>query len=148
MKNLILYLMTIGMGFTLQAQEAKADPAAPAAELRQELKSLTPAQRRARMRELRDKSAGLRAEVQQLRDDLKGLPPKERRAKLKEFRETKLAELKKKKEDGSINAAESRLLQRLDGKKPGGKAPPAKGSRRHPPADHEKKSEPTTDPKA
>jgi hypothetical protein len=142
-------------------------------ELREQLKSMTPEQRQARIRELRDRQMGTnrvdiekrRQEFQKLQEELKGLPPEERQKKMREWRqkqglaqpgfrtidtdqakakrqelkgrvEQQLAELRKKKTDGTITEQESKRLERMEvmskrleqeaaGPDPGALPPPA-----------------------
>jgi hypothetical protein len=92
-------LLLLGTGVTLRAAD---DPAPPPGlpsreELREKLKGLTPAERQAKIKELRDKAgtAGLmsdeaqkrRAEFEKFRESVKDLPPAERATKLREWRE-------------------------------------------------------------
>ena len=141
--------------------------------LREQLKNLTPEQRQARIRELRERQMGTnrvdiekrRQEFQKLQEELKGLPPEERQKRMREWRqkqglarpafrtidpdqakakrqelkgrvEQQLAELRKKKTDGTITEQESKRLERMEimskrleqepaGPDPGALPPPA-----------------------
>ena len=63
--------------------------------LREQLKNLTPEQRQAKIRELRERQMGTnrvdidrrRQEFQKLQEELKGLPPEERQKKMREWRQ-------------------------------------------------------------
>ncbi|MDB6030932.1 MAG: hypothetical protein JWM16_1270 [Verrucomicrobiales bacterium] len=75
---------------------------------RDELKGLSPEERQAKIRELSKKEA-------QAKD--KGLTPEEREAKRKEMRERmrkQLTDLRQKKADGTLNAAEKKRLERME----------------------------------
>jgi len=61
-------------------------------ELREQIKNLSPEERAARLKELREKSAPPRDEVDRRREMLKNLSPAERELKLKEFRDRSGAE--------------------------------------------------------
>lgn len=78
-----------------------ADPAPPAGrptreELREQLKNLSPEERQAKLREMRDRVGGLtgpqlekrRAEFEKMREELQSLPPAERAARLQAWRQT------------------------------------------------------------
>jgi hypothetical protein len=64
--------------------------------LREQLKNLSPEERQAKIRELRERQMGTnrvdiekrRAEFQKLQGELKGLPPEERQAKIQQWRQT------------------------------------------------------------
>ena len=95
-------LLVLGAGLALRAAD---DPAPPPGlptreELREKLKGLTPEERQAKLKELREKSgfngplAGemqkKRAELQKFRESIKDLPPAERETKMREWREKNL----------------------------------------------------------
>jgi hypothetical protein len=76
---------------------------------REELKSLPPEEREAKLK-------ALRQEIQQARGNFQLLSPEERETKRKEIKErvdAQTAELRKKKADGSITEIEQRRLERL-----------------------------------
>lgn len=72
-----------------RAAEGTAPPARKSAreELREQIKNLTPEERAARLKELREKSQPTRDEVDRRREMLKNLSPDERELKLKELRD-------------------------------------------------------------
>jgi translation initiation factor 3 subunit A len=134
-------LVTSGTGAVLRG----ADDTPPAKtpnreELREQLKNLSPEEREAKIKELREKR---RAEMEKTREELKKLPPEERAAKIKELREKRaaerpelknltpeereakrkemkarmeqrLADLRKKKVDGTITPQEEKRLERME----------------------------------
>lgn len=78
-----------------------ADPAPPPGrptreELREQLKNLSPEERQAKLREMRERAGGptgpqlekRRAEFEKMRQELQGLPPAERAARLQQWRQT------------------------------------------------------------
>ena len=73
----------------VQASEDARPPARKSAreELREQIKNLTPEERAARLKELREKSQPPRDEVDRRREMLKNLSPEERELKLKELRD-------------------------------------------------------------
>lgn len=98
-------------------------------ELRQQLKALTPEERRAKLKELRAKHPEARplanfarltpaeraARLKEVGIDverMKNLPPAERRKELRDRAEKRLAELQKKKADGTLTPAEEKQLLR------------------------------------
>jgi hypothetical protein len=99
---------------------------------REELRSLPPAEREAKLRELRQ-------QIQQGRRQFKLLSPEDREAKRREMKQRidgQIAELQKRKADGSINESEARRLgrmQQMSARLAGGeaananRAPPTKG---------------------
>jgi len=97
-----LLIVTLAAGTTLRAMAAdNADPAPPPGrpsreEMREQLKGLTPAERQAKLRELREKAGGppLGEEAQKrmvdfrkFRESVRDLPPPEREMKIREYRE-------------------------------------------------------------
>jgi hypothetical protein len=89
-------------------------------ELREKLKSMTPEERRAAIKEWREKhpdAAARQSKILKRREGVKEPTPEEREAKRKEAREyteKRVAELQKKKADGTITEQESRQLERLE----------------------------------
>jgi hypothetical protein len=126
-----------------KAREVREKKLEESQKLRQELKGLSPEQRQARLRELREKQTIPREELEKRRKELRKLPPAERAAKLKELREKigehpkfkamppdqrkakreelkgrfdkQLDELRKKKAAGSLTLTETKRLQRIEG---------------------------------
>ncbi len=95
-----LLLAAIGPAAALRAADEPAPPPGRPTreEIRESIKNLTPEERTARLKALREKG-GLgapaadallkrRAEVQKLRDEIKDLPPEQREARIREWRET------------------------------------------------------------
>jgi hypothetical protein len=96
-------LLILATGANLRAAD---DPAPPPGrltreELREQFKGLTPEERQAKMKELREKAGPggpmgeetqkRRAEFQKFRESVKDLPPAERETKLREWREKNLS---------------------------------------------------------
>ena len=138
-------VLLLGAGFvsTISAADDAVPPQRPnreglREELREQLKSIPPEEREARMKELREKFGPL------LREELKDLSPEEREKKIQEFRQKngglnrpgvntlapeqreakrkelrarfdkQLAELRQKQADGKITDEEKTRLQRLE----------------------------------
>jgi hypothetical protein len=77
---------------------------------REELRNLPPAEREAKLKELRE-------EIQQGRRQFKLLSPEDREAKRKEMRQridAQIDVLRKRKADGTINETETRRLERME----------------------------------
>jgi cell division protein FtsN len=126
---LVAGLVAAGSSGLLQAEDAK--PQGPKRqEVREQVKSLPPEERGAKLKEMRE-GQGMRPQTPpNIREELGKLPPAEREARLKELREKRqagtehdrqllkqrieqrLAELRKKKEDGTITDQELRQLER------------------------------------
>lgn len=103
------------------ADKSTPTPVAPnREELREKLKNLTPEERRAAIQEWREQhpeAAVGRKDLQKRREEFRNLTPEEREAKISERRavaETKAAELRKKKAEGTITAQESQRLERME----------------------------------
>lgn len=77
---------------SLAGEEPASQPPKPTAEeLREQLKNLSPAEREAKLKELRERysrSAPDRETSEKRREELKKLPPAERQAKLREWRQS------------------------------------------------------------
>lgn len=130
---------------SVRAVDEAARPGKPIPEaLRDQWKNLTPEERQARMRELREKhpEGPNREEMEKRREEFKNLSPEERQAKMKEWREkrgdlpglqilspeareAKRKELRarlekhrtallKKKADGTLTAQEEKRLQHME----------------------------------
>ena len=127
-----------------KAREVRERKLEESEKLRQELKGLSPEQRQARLRELREKKRQpiSREELEKRRKELRKLPPAERAAKLKELREKigehpkfkamtpeqrkakreelkrrfekQLNELREKKSTDSLTPQETKRLQRME----------------------------------
>ena len=95
-----LLLAVVGSGAALRAADELAPPPGRPTreEIRESIKNLTPEERTARLKALREKG-GLgapaadailkrRAEVQKLREEIKDLPPERREARIRQWRET------------------------------------------------------------
>ncbi|MEO6183507.1 MAG: hypothetical protein ABIP71_10520 [Verrucomicrobiota bacterium] len=136
MKNIKLIcavagLMACSAPQLVQAEDAKPEGRPNREELREKLKNLTPEERQAKMKEFREKhpegTASLERRGEEMKkmakelgldpEDLKNLPQDERRAKIKAATDKKLAELQKKKTDGSITDAEKTTLEKLEMRK-------------------------------
>lgn len=123
----IIYL-TAGLFIFSLPQISRGEDPKPAErpnreELREKFKNLTPEERAAKIKEMREKNsgAGRGEEMQKMfKDldlnmaDLQKLSPEERRAKIKEAAEKKTAELQKKKSAGTLTDAEKETLQRIE----------------------------------
>jgi cell division protein FtsN len=126
---LVAALIAASTSSLLQAQDAKSErPNRP--EGREQLKSLSPEERGAKLKELRETQKIRPQAPPNIREELSKLPPEEREARLKELRakkpagteqdrqllklriEQRLADLRKKKEDGTITDQELRQLER------------------------------------
>jgi predicted ribosome quality control (RQC) complex YloA/Tae2 family protein len=93
----MLLLVTLGSGAVLHAAD---DPAPPAGrptreEIRESFKNLTPEERAARLKAIRDNGGPAaeallkrRAELEKLREATRDLPPAQREARIREWRET------------------------------------------------------------
>ncbi len=115
----------------VQAEDAKPEERPNREELREKLKNLTPEERQAKLKELREKhpegAANLERRGEEMKkmakdlgldpEELKKLPEDERRAKVKAAAEKKLTELQKKKTDGSITDSEKETLEKLEMRK-------------------------------
>jgi len=150
-----LLVMILGSAAALRAADEPAPPPGrPTREqIRESIKNLTPEERAARLKALREKG-GLgapaadailkrRAEVEKFREEIKDLPPEQREARILEWREKNalgrpasatmsaeerearrklfqtrieahIANLNKKKADGSITEEETRRLQNME----------------------------------
>jgi hypothetical protein len=98
-KSILAFLLAalVGLALGLRAQEDPKPPQPPLdrQQLREQLKNLTPEQRQAKLREMREQQLGTnRVEIekrreafQKLQEELKGLPPEERQARMREWRE-------------------------------------------------------------
>lgn len=125
------FLLLMPAGFVRAADE-KAPGDSNREEVRQQLKALTPEERRAKIKELREKSPAGRegkplanfarltpaeraARLKEMGIDvehLKKLPPAERRKDLRQMAEKRLAELQKKKAEGTLTPEEEKQLAR------------------------------------
>ena len=108
-------------------------------EVKDEFKKLSPEERQAKIKELREKNGGPnRVEIEKRREEFQKLSPAEKEARLKERKERaeklgltpeerqarrkamqdrmqhQLTELRKKKTDGTISTAETQRLERLE----------------------------------
>jgi hypothetical protein len=98
-KSILVFSLTAfsAMVIGVRAQEEPKPPQPPVnrEQLREQLKGLTPEQRQAKLREMRDRQLGTnrvalekrREAYQKLQEELKGLPPEERQARMREWRE-------------------------------------------------------------
>lgn len=123
MKNVkIIYLMA-GMMALSTPQLTRAEDTKPAErpsreELREKYQKLSPEEREAKAKEIRENMEKRRGEAfKELGlnpEELKKLPEAERREKIKEAAEKKLAELRKKQADGSLTDSEKQMLGNLE----------------------------------
>jgi hypothetical protein len=159
MKNAKLVYVIAGLMAMSVPQLAKADDAKPATrpnreELREKFQNLSPEEREAKMKELREKNPDAAGNFEKRRADmakelglkpeeLKNLSEEERRAKIKEAVEKKAAELEKKKADGTITDSEKEMLQRMEMRKKftEGDRGEGRGPGRRPRPDADKSSE-------
>jgi ribosomal protein L29 len=144
----------------LLAQESD-QPARPNRQgLAEQLKNLTPEERRAKLQEWRGKHGAQRPEAfEKLREELKNMSPEERQARIKELRDKhaagtapeqfkglapeerrakikeKLAELRRKQADGTITPHEEELLKRAEERIKGLEENSGQNPERKPPAD-------------
>lgn len=114
LRQILLASLVIFLSGAAWADEASSSDNAPRKSLRDEWKHLSPEQKRARVQKFREERGPKREGLEKLRDELKSLPRSERRAKLQEWREQKIAELKKKKEAGTLTRPEQKLLDRAE----------------------------------
>lgn len=133
MKNVKLVYLIAGAIALSVSQLIRADDTKPAErpnreEIREKLQNLSPEEREAKAKEFREKRPEASAAMEKRRnealkdlglnpEELKKLPEAERREKMKEAADKKLAELQKKKTDGSITDSEKQTLQRLEQRK-------------------------------
>ncbi len=136
MKKKLSYLLVAAVLSTAaiaQAQEKKATPPPSREETREQFKNMTPEERAAKMKEWREKQGtgapegendrrrqGFQDASKQLGinpEELRNLTPEQRREKMNAAVDSKLAELKKKKEAKTITAEETTLLERLESRK-------------------------------
>ena len=133
MKNIKFVCLLAGLTAVVATQSVLAEEKKPAErptreELREQLKSLSPEQREAKIKEFRDNNPEIRANMEKRRGDaikelgldpeeLRKFPEPERRQKMKETADKKLAELQKKKSDGKISDEEKKTLERLESRK-------------------------------
>ena len=88
-------LGAVAVGARAQEEPKPPQPPVNREHLREQLKNLTPEQRQAKLREMRERQLGTnRVEIekrreafQKLQEELKGLPPEERQARMREWRE-------------------------------------------------------------
>jgi len=112
---LVAGLIAVSVPQLTRAEDAKKPEGRPnREELRKEFQNLTPEEREAKRKEFMEKGA---KDLGLDQEELKKLSPEERRAKIKEAAEKKLAELQKKKTDGTITDSEKETLQRLEQRK-------------------------------
>lgn len=137
MKKLIYVVagvMALSIPSLSQADDAKPSERPNREELRERFKNLTPEEREAKAKEFRENMEKRRNEaVTDLGlkpEELKKMSESERREKLKEAADKKLAELRKKKEDGSITDSEKQTLERLERREKFIKDHPEFGQRR------------------
>ncbi|MEW6160690.1 MAG: hypothetical protein AB1813_24940 [Verrucomicrobiota bacterium] len=104
-------LLILNSGTSLSAQENQRPSPQPAAvEIRNEFKNLTPAERRAKIQEIRDRR-------RQAQERLRKQTPEQLEARKKEREqrlESRLAELRKKKADGTLTPQEKSPLAALE----------------------------------
>ena len=136
MKNIKLIcavagLMALSAPQLIHAEDAKPEGQPNREELREQLKNLTPEERQAKIKEYREKHPEAAASMERRGEEMKKmvkdlgldpeelnkLPEEERRAKVRAASEKKLAELQKKKTDGSITDAEKETLEKLEMRK-------------------------------
>lgn len=136
MKNIKLIYLVAGLMAVSAPQLTRGEdtkPAKPAerpnrAELREKFQNLSPEEREAKAKEFREKNPEASEKMEKRRaeaikelglnaEELKKLPENERRAKIKEATDKKIAELQKKKTDGSITDSEKEVLQKLEQRK-------------------------------
>lgn len=129
-KNLpvaVIVALVISAFFLQAADEPPApaiQPASPPQEFWDNWRNLTPDQREAKMKELKEKYPDAAAEMEKRREEMKKraeefkkMTPEEREAKRKEWRdrmETIVNELRKKKEEGTISEDEAKRLARME----------------------------------
>lgn len=130
MKNIKLIYLVAGVMAFSAPQITRGDDAKPAErpnreQLREKFQNLSPEEREAKAKEFREKHPDASANMEKRRDEtmkelglnpeeLKKLPEAERRAKIKEAADKKLAELQKKKTDGTLTDAEKQTLKNLE----------------------------------
>ena len=130
MKNAKIIYLVAGLMALSAPQLTRGDDATPAErpnreELREKFQNLSPEERAAKLKEFREKHPDASANFEKRRDDamkqlglkpeeLKKLPESERREKIKEAADKKLAELQKKKADGTISDSEKQMLTNLE----------------------------------
>jgi hypothetical protein len=159
--NKFVYVLVGLLAFSPALVRAEDKPAAvkPAAdktaerpsreEIREQLKNLTPEEREAKIKELREKhgdgAAGrdpekFREEMKERAkelglnyEELQKLPPEERRMKMREGFQKKHEELKKKQTDGTITETEKKHLAQMDAMKKRFEEQGRDGSRREGP---------------
>lgn len=136
--GLVLAGLLILSPAVLRAEDTKPADAKPAdakaaekpnkGQLAEDWQKLSPEERQAKIKEWREKHPDqqrdpekMRADRQQLAKDLgldsekmKDLPPEERVAKFREAVEKKTAELKEKKEKGTLTEQDKQLMERLE----------------------------------
>lgn len=109
-KCVLAIIFTAGLSTSLSAADAPADKDKKARqELRQELKSLPPEQRAARVRELRKQHRDEAKKAEAAPADKNDANLKQRREKLEE----RYAELKKKEKAGTLTDKEKQQLEKL-----------------------------------
>jgi hypothetical protein len=85
--------------------------------IREELAKLPPAEREARLTELKQKNPDVAAILIKKREESRKLTPQEREARMKEWRgkmEAVLEQLRRKKANGTLTAEEAKRLQRME----------------------------------
>lgn len=121
-------LMAMSVFVSVQAQDKKPENRPNREELREKFQNLSPEERAAKAKEFREKNPEASAKMEERRDQMlkdlglsaeefKKLSESERRAKIAEATTKKLAELQKKKKDGTLTDSEKTMLERMEQRK-------------------------------